>query len=102
MNDSEAHRFRHDFAKITKFGCFTSKGTIYRVPEKVIFFLEKVSAYCRCKNATFKNLTGFVVLSELTWVKRALTENRKLQIFLTLAQTSAPGLKTGYFKCFLH
>ena len=25
---------------------------------------------------------------------------RKLQIFVTLAQTSAPGLKTGNFKCF--
>ena len=34
----EACGFRQDFAKITKFGCFTSKGTIYRVPEKVIFF----------------------------------------------------------------
>ena len=34
----EAHRFRHDFAKITKFGCFTSKGTISRVPEKGTFF----------------------------------------------------------------
>ena len=34
----EAHRFRHDFGKITYFGCFTSKGTIYRVPEKGIFF----------------------------------------------------------------
>ena len=41
----EACRFRHDFAKITKFGCFTSKGTI-SVPEKVAF-LEKVSAYCQ-------------------------------------------------------
>ena len=28
--------------------------------------------------------------------------NRKLQIFVTLAQTSAAGLKTGNFKCFLH
>ena len=34
----EAHRFRHDFGKITDFGCFTSKGTIYRVPEKGLFF----------------------------------------------------------------
>ena len=34
----EAHRFRHAFAKITNFGCFTSKGTINRVPEKGTFF----------------------------------------------------------------
>ena len=44
----------------------------------------------------------FVVLFELTSIqrageasdKRAWTENRKLQVFLILAQTSAPGLKT--------
>ena len=37
----EACGFRHDFAKIPKFGCFTSKGTIYRVPEKVTFCVWK-------------------------------------------------------------
>ena len=46
----EAHRFRHDFGKITYFECFTSKGTIYRVPKKgpfLMLFEQKVSAYCR-------------------------------------------------------
>ena len=46
----EAHRFRHDFGKITDFGCFTSKGMIYRVPKKgpfLMLFEQKVSAYCR-------------------------------------------------------
>ena len=33
----EAHRFRHDFAKITNFGCFTSKGNL-QGPQKGTFF----------------------------------------------------------------
>ena len=47
-----------------------------------------------------QDLDEFGVDFELT--PGDLGANRKLQIFVTLAQTSAPGLKTGNFKCFLH
>ena len=53
--------------------------------------------YCRCKNATTylvlgnRNLYLFVMLFELT----STNAHAKLQ-------TSAPGLKTRNFKCFLH
>ena len=55
-----------------------------------------------------------VTMGSSSWVDQDLDEfgvdfeltpcdvgsNRKLQIFVTLAQTSATGLKTGNFKCF--
>ena len=53
----EAHRYRHDFDKITNFGCVTSKGMVYtlqgvsqvkELPEKVLMIFEKkMSVYVK-------------------------------------------------------
>ena len=51
-----------------------------------------------CDVGSNRKLQIFVTSSD----KRVWTENRKLQMFLTLAQTSAAGLKTRNFKCFLY
>ena len=111
---NEAHRFRHDFGEITKFGYFTNKGTIYRVPQKgpfLLIFKQKVSAYCRCKNARLCLVLGRpesvpfcsalrADVDQRTGEasdKRVWTEDKKLQMFHRLAQTSAAGLKTRNF-----